>query len=331
MEEIKEPVQLSLGNGKLNPAAAGYSRTPLHAFAELPSGLRHGWRTKQWEYWGVMTPDLVLGMTIAHLDYAATLQLYVFERATGKEITSDPLSIPPGSTAVLPNTLPPLTAVGTMGGLHLRFHDDDGGTHLRAESERVGVELYAPAAGDVLGVVVPWSDTRYQYTLKDVARGVSGTVSIDGRTYSAGGPGSFAVLDRGRGRWPYARRWNWAAGSGTVDGTRLGLQLGGRWTAGTPATENALIVDGALHHYDGELEFSYDLTDPQAPWHVRGDWIEATLTPFHRRVAATNAVLVASKTWQAFGTWSGSASAPDGTRYRLDGMQGWIEEARNRW
>ena len=217
-----------------------------------------------------------------------------------------------------------------MGGLHLRFHDDDGGTHLRAESPRVGVELYAPAEGDVLGVVVPWSDTRYQYTLKDVARRVSGTVTVDGREYPVG-KGAFAVLDRGRGRWPYSRRWNWAAGYGASGGTRLGLQLGGMWTEGTPATENALIVDGVLHHYDGELDFSYDLTDPHAPWQVRGNWIDATLTPFHRRFAATNVLAVASKTWQAFGAWSGWAAAPDGTRYGLEGVHGWIEEARNRW
>ena len=55
MEEIKEPVQLSLGDGKLNPAATGFARSPLHTFENLPQGLRHGWRTKRWEYWGVLT------------------------------------------------------------------------------------------------------------------------------------------------------------------------------------------------------------------------------------------------------------------------------------
>ena len=331
MDEITAPVDLGSPTGVLNPAAVGFSRAPLHR-TMLPSGVRGGWRSKRWEYWGVFTPDLVLGMTIAHLDYAATLQLYVLERSTGRELSVEPLKILPSYADVsLPDTLPPLTAFGAFGGTSLRFHDAGGGTRLQARSPRVSVDLTAEAAGDVLGVVVPWSGSRFQYTLKDVARRVQGTVSVDGTEFAVGALDSFAVLDRGRGRWPYSRRWNWGVGSGTVDGTRLGLQVGGKWTNGTPATENALIVDGRLHHYDGELSFDYDLADPQSPWHVRGPWIDAVLTPFHRRVAATNALVVSARTWQAFGTWSGTARTPDGTGYRLDGLGGWIEEARNRW
>ena len=331
MEEITTPVDLGSPAGVLNPAAVGFARSSLHR-PVVPSGAGGGWRTKRWEYWGIVTPDLVLGMTIAHLDYASTLQLYVLERGTGKEVSAEPLKLLPGFADVsVPDALAPLTAFGSFGGSTLRFHDADGGTYLHASSPRISAELFAPADGDVLGVVVPWSGRRYQYTLKDVARRVSGTVTVDGREYNVGGGNSFAVLDRGRGRWPYSRRWNWGVGSGTVDGTRLGLQFGGKWTAGTPATENALIVDGRLHHYDGELEFEYNLEDPASTWRVHGPWLDATLTPFHRRVSATNAVVIKAQVWQAFGTWRGTARTPDGTEYSLDGLTGWIEEARNRW
>lgn len=330
MDELTLPTDLATARGNLNPQAVGYSRTPLHRTA-LPGNTVSRMRTKRWEYWGVLTPDLALGLTIVNLGYAATLQIYVLDRATGEEISIEPLKILPGtSDIVLPDTLPPLTALGTVGDVTLRFHDDGGGTHLRARSPRVSVDLYAPAEGDVLGVVVPWSDRLFQYTLKDVARSVSGTVTVDGRTHEVGA-GAFAVLDRGRGRWPYRTKWTWGAGSGTVDGTRLGLQIGGQWTAGTPATENALIVDGRLHHYDGELEFEYDLTNPDSTWTVHGPWIDAVLTPFHRRTSATKLGVISSQIWQAFGSWTGTARTPDGTSYSLDGLTGWIEEAQHRW
>ena len=242
MDELTLPTDLTTARGTLNPGAVCYSRSPLHR-TPLPGGTVSRMRTKRWEYWGVLTPELALGMTIVNLGYAATLQIYVLDRATGQEISIEPLKILPGAAdIVLPDTLPPLTALGRVGDVTLRFHDDDGGTHLRARSPRVSVDLYAPAEGDVLGVVVPWSDRRFQYTLKDVARPVSGTVTVDGKVFAVGAD-AFAVLDRGRGRWPYRTTWTWGAGSGTVDGTRIGLQLGGQWTAGTPATENALIVE----------------------------------------------------------------------------------------
>ncbi|MBP3041969.1 DUF2804 domain-containing protein [Arthrobacter jiangjiafuii] len=330
MDELTLPTDLTTARGTLNPEAVGYSRTPLHR-TPLPGGPASRLRTKRWEYWGVLTPDLALGMTLVNLGYAASLQIYVLDRDTGKEISIEPLKILPSAADIqLPDTLPPLTALGSAGGVSLRFHDDDGGTHLRARSPRVEVDLYAAAEGDVLGVVVPWSENRFQYTLKDVARSVSGTVTVDGKTFTVG-EGAFAVLDRGRGRWPYRTTWTWGAGSGVVDGTRIGLQIGGQWTAGTPATENALIVDGRLHHYDGELEFTYDLNDPASTWTVHGPWIDAVLTPFHRRKSATKAVVISSEIWQAFGSWTGTARTPDGTSYSLDGLTGWIEEARHRW
>ena len=125
--------------------------------------------------------------------------------------------------------------------------------------------------------------------------------------------------------------WNWAAGSGIVDGHRIGLQLGGRWTAGTGMTENALIVDGVVDPMSTEVAWNYDLAHPDRPWRIQGDRVDATLTQFHARRAATNALVIASRAVQAFGEWSGWAAGSDGRRDRVDGIVGWAEEAKNRW
>ena len=69
-----------------------------------------------------------------------------------------------------------------------------------------------PTGHESLGVVVPWSDRLFQYTVKDVARPLSGSISVTGTSYDATG---WAVLDHGRGRWPYSLTWNWAAGLGS--------------------------------------------------------------------------------------------------------------------
>ena len=50
------------------------------------------------------------------------------------------------------------------------------------------------------------------------------TVTVDGVIHEVPEGQSWAVLDHGRGRWPYSVTWNWAAGYGSVAGRRVGLQ-----------------------------------------------------------------------------------------------------------
>jgi len=182
-----------------------------------------------------------------------------------------------------------------------------------------------------LSVVVPWSDNRFQYTVKDVSRPITGSVTIDGKRTNLEGGESWGVLDRGRGKWPYSLTWNWGAGSGIADGHHLGLQVGGKWTDGTGSTENAFFVDGHMTYWPEPVEWDYDKDDWNSPWRVAGANVDAVLTPFHVRDAVTNAGIIASATHQAFGVWSGEATDGQGSTYSLDGLVGWVEQAKNRW
>jgi hypothetical protein len=179
-----------------------------------------------------------------------------------------------------------------------------------------------------MGVVVPWSDRLFQYTVKDVCRPVTGRLEVGGTTYDATGWG---VLDHGRGRWPYAVSWNWAAGSGLVDGEVRGLQVGGRWTDGTGSTENALLVGTRVHKIHEDVRWTYDSGDWTRPWRMTGPRLDVTFTPFHVREATTELLVVSSRTHQCFGTFGGWADTDDGERLRVDGITGWAEEVRNRW
>lgn len=334
MEEITTPVDLVRPDGKLNPGAVGFTRRPLHSSGQLPVGIGHGWRTKRWEYWGISTDDFVLGLTIAHLDYAGILQAYYYDRNSGQEISQENLAVlPKAGTMTLPDTLPPFRASATIRDMRLRFEEmPDGRVVIWLQAPRLQAMLEVAPGEESLGVVVPWSEDRFQYTLKQPGRGISGTIEVDGESHTVDEASAHATLDRGRGRWPYSMTWNWGSGAGTDElGRRIGLQVGGKWTDGTGATENALFIDGKLLHRDGDLHFDYNTAAPEQPWTVTGDWLQATLTPFHTRKAQTNALIVSGTTYQAFGSWSGWATTPDGESVSLDGLTGWIEEASNRW
>jgi hypothetical protein len=324
LPEITTPIDLCDDRGRLDRAAVGWSRVPLHR-----PNLRGWGRTKRWEYWGLVTDTHVVGLTISSLDYAGVEAVYVLDRATRKETVHE--ATVPLARGV---ALAPQSGVGTSrvsaGGVELEFVDSADGTRIHAMAPDVEIDVLAvrPPGHESLGVVVPWSDRLFQYTVKDVARPLSGSITVAGTAYDADG---WAVLDHGRGRWPYSLTWNWAAGSGTIDGEVRGLQLGGKWTAGTGSTENALLVGDRLHKLHDEVAWEYDARDWLRPWRIHGDRVEVTFTPFHERAARTNLLVVASETHQCFGHFSGWAADDSGERITLDGLVGWAEEARNRW
>jgi hypothetical protein len=229
--------------------------------------------------------------------------------------------------------LPDRSGVGRVevasGAVRVTIDQHPDGTALRATGGDVEIDLTMPlpSGHESLGVVVPWSTRRFQYTVKDVGRPVRGRFRVGSTWHDVPTAESFAVLDHGRGKWPYAITWNWAAGSGPG----RSVQLGGAWTDGTGSTENALVVDGRLHKIGDELRWRYDRSDWLRPWRITGGRVDVTFHPFHERAARTNLGVVANETHQCFGHFTGWAATDDGERVDLDGLVGWAEEARNRW
>ncbi|MEZ5268833.1 MAG: DUF2804 family protein [Microthrixaceae bacterium] len=78
--ELTEPVDLCDVDGRrLNPAARGWSRSPLHT-----ANLRGLWgRNKRWDYWAVLAGDLAIAITYADVDYLGMATIWWADLATG--------------------------------------------------------------------------------------------------------------------------------------------------------------------------------------------------------------------------------------------------------
>lgn len=331
--ELTETVSLTSGDGRvLNRDAVGWARSPLVDASRLT---RRAWgRNKRWEYWNVTTPTHILALTISSLDYAAVHEVWVFDRVSQRTWGGSETAIP-GGGAVLPPNLGWGPAQARAGSLRIDIEPSDLGRRTRLRASAGGamsfdVTVARPDRHDCLAVVVPWSSRRFQYTVKDVALPAEGVLRIDGVEHEVPAGQSWAVLDHGRGRWPYDVRWNWGAGSGISDGRVIGVQLGGRWTDGTGSTENGILVDGHLHKISTNLRWDYDLGDPMQTWRVGGGGLDASFEPFYDKQSATNLGIVAGRTHQCFGHWSGRYAA-DGVDVEFAGILGWAEDVHNRW
>lgn len=327
LPEITEPVELCWPDGRLRPAAVGWSRTPLHE-----ARLRGRGRNKRWEYWGVMSPDVFLGVTVSDLDYAALHAVYVRTR-DGAEFRQ---------SALVPLSRVPFTDVCGTGPLHIRARELEIDIEHAPQSVelavatkdmRAEVVVARPPGHECLAVVVPWSERRFQYTVKENTLPARGWVEVRDHRWSLDDD-AWATVDHGRGRWPYRITWNWGSGSGLADGRVVGIQVGGTWTDRTGSTENAITLDGTVSYIGSDLVWEYDHRDWMRPWRVvdrRGGRLDLTFTPEAVRSESINAGVLANETHQAFGVWSGTIYDAGYEPMRVSDIRGWAEEVRNRW
>lgn len=335
--ELTEPVDECLADGRLNPEAIGWSRQPVHR-----CNLQGGWgRNKRWDYWCVTTDTHLFSLTYSNVDYLALMSAFVLDFASGITVGRD-MAVPFGLGAPLPETVGGGDMVFDRLGLRLAILEEDEGTRLQAGftakgGRRVDADILvsSPPGHETLSVVIPWGDTRFQFTSKHNTRPAVGEVRVGDVVYAFGPDNhAFGCLDYGRGRWPYRTHWNWGSASGYSGGRLVGLQLGGKWTDGTRATENALCIDGRLHKISEDLVWEYSTDDFQRPWRITtpvSDRVVLAFVPFYERSVRVNAGFAATEVHQCFGHYSGTVVTDDGDTIPVESVLGWAEEARMKW
>src|SRR5438034_712492 len=76
------PVALCRPDGRLDPAAVGWSRRPLHR-----CNLRGRWpRKKRWDFWGITTDTHFLAVTYGAADYLGTVAVAFLDYAVGRRV-----------------------------------------------------------------------------------------------------------------------------------------------------------------------------------------------------------------------------------------------------
>ena len=327
--ELTSPVNLCLPNGRLNPAAVGWSRRPLHH-----CHLRGRWlRKKRWNYWAITTKSHLFSATISHLDYAGLVFVYYADFAS-RQLTEVTKLLPFGWGCSMPDEVN-ADVVHSSSDFHLAMQQTDKGIALAvAVADFDGQPLTAhfditsPPRHETLNVVVPWNERTFQFTSKQNCLPATGTVMIGQQTTRFDGPQSFGCLDFGRGIWPRRCRWNWGSASGQQDGRTIGLNLGGQWTDGTGSTENGICVNGHLHKLSEDLTWRYSREDFMQPWHITAPSgaVELIFTPFMERLAASDVWLVRSEVHQMFGHYNGSITTATGERIVVRDLIGWAED-----
>lgn len=332
--EITRPVNLCGPDGRLNRAAIGWSRHPLHT-CNLPPGLE---RKKKWNYWAVTSDDLLFSATIADVERFQLAGAYLFHRATKRHIDKSVIVGP--ATIAIPET-PSGDMVIEHPDMTVSLTDEGAGTRIRVRAiDFGGMPLEADilvqrlAGHETLNVVIPWTDVQFQFTSKQNTLPASGYVRLGEETLEFAAP-SFGCLDYGRGVWPVDTLWNWGAASGIQAGHTVGLNLGGQWTDGTGMTENGICIDGRLTKISEDLVIEYDRDRWMKPWRIRTSEtgrIDLRFDPeFDRFTEQGSREAMFVSTHQMFGSYFGHVIPDSGERIEVNGLFGWIEDQEARW
>ncbi len=331
--ELTQPVSLCLDNGKLNREAVGWSRYPLHNCNLSGRPLRK----KKWNYWAFYTEQCLFSATLADLDYLGLAFIYFIDFETNfyHEFT---IPRPFGRGCNLGSYVDDdiifedkkinmdFLTVGNQTEVKVNCPDFKGDV-LLAE-----LKASRPPNHETLNVVIPWSERQFQFTSKQNALPVKGSIKIGSKIYDM--EGGFGCLDYGRGIWPFSSFWNWASASGMYGDHTIGLNFGAGWTEGTGMNENGISVDGKLSKISEDIVFEYNERNYSYPWNIRtklSDQVNVTFKPFFKRAAKNRVLFIGSKMAQLFGRFSGTVKDEAGSVYEFENLPGWTEEHHARW
>jgi hypothetical protein len=330
--ELTHSVDLCDARGRLNPAAVGWSRTPL-----VRANLTGHWlRKKRWNFWNWIAPRFVLSVTVADIDYAAFCEVSFTDFETKQSVSATALRRP-GSLA-LPGDVERSIAFSSQT-IEYRNVNDGGDLTVTVRAAAKGAPIAAdfvvtkPRHHESLNIVVPWSPSRFQLNSKHNTLPCTGQISVGGKQYAMRPEECHAVQDFGCGVWPYRSFWNWAVATGVQGGTLVGVNMGGKWTTGTGVNENGLCIDGRLYKVMEDLVWTYDPNDWMHPWRVcatHSRMIDLTFEPVVARTSRLSLGLLRTGGVCCFGRWHGTIRF-DGNELQVHSLVGWAEEFEHRW
>lgn len=290
----------------------------------------------QFQFIGINTPELILGVAIVDLKWVSNTFAYCYEKTTGnfEEFSFlSPLAIA-SSFSPQPNNGSSSFEQG-KNNISMSVIEQQRRLHISFGSA-LAADVFIDESGYNSVPMMPLSlcsRAGYQgwvFTQKANALPATGRIDWRGQTYELGDQ-SLAGVDWSGG---YMRRetfWNWGSLSCYLaDGRRLGFNLAAGVNE-TGVSENILWLEDKPFKID-MVNFEYERYQPDEDWSMTSadQMIALRFTPVGRRCEKVNAGLIASNFVQNFGLFYGQINLPDET-ITLDGAWGFSEDHYAKW
>ena len=326
-----------------NIAEPGFARRllPVYSRKAIKAGVM---RIKEWDYYLISNGRSALALTVADNGYMGLNSISFIDLENLWQQTASPMSIMPLGRRHLPESSSTGDVAVTGRGYSMSFRHIVGGRKLDFRMENFSGGM--PISGEIVLTHEPEESivmctpfrkkAHFYYNQKINCMRASGSVTVRGRQYTFEPDTAFAVLDWGRGVWPYHETWYWGSASGVAEGEPFGFNIGYGFGDTSAATENALFFAGKLHKLSRvtfNIPRSAGRLDYMAPWTFTSDdnRFEMDFKPVLDRSAVMDVKLLKSEQHQVFGLFSGTAVLDNGRSIKLRDFPGFAERVENKW
>ncbi|WP_395644698.1 DUF2804 domain-containing protein [Terricaulis sp.] len=299
-------------------------------------------RTKEWDYYCVLTDRYGLALTVADNDYLGFLAVTWLDFEKRSFVSEEALLPFPLGGMDMPASADRGDVECSDAKLEIAYRHVDGGREISvsapgfANGQGLSGKLFLEQPPmDRMTIATPFAGAprSFYYNQKINCLRARGAVAVGTQSFAFEPDSAFGVLDWGRGAWTYDNTWYWASASGIAEGRVFGFNLGYGFGDTSAATENMLFVDGRAHKLS-DVEFHMPPGAPDsAPWRFTGsdNRLDLKFTPILDRASRANIGIVESDQHQVFGRFNGYVVLDDGARLSVENLIGFAEKVRNRW
>lgn len=284
----------------------------------------------QFHFIGVAGEELMAGVAVVDLKYAANAFFYVLDRKQGLLTEEKKTTLSHNQVSIAPFPESPASRFKTQD-LSILLTGDT----VIVRGKKIRMELTLDTAHTTPLRICTRSGYRgWTYTQKTSPVGVSGFIEWCGKKIALSSPGYMGIVDWTGGFMRRETFWNWASGAMVLpDGKTLGFNF----SCGTNETgfnENVFWVDGHQTR-TGPVHFRFMENDFRGVWTIQSSdgKVDLVFYPETHRTETINAVVFASKFTQIMGAFDGRLStdqdATNGIFFKK--CPGWAEDHYAKW
>ncbi|MEF9960059.1 MAG: DUF2804 domain-containing protein [Niameybacter sp.] len=328
--------------GKLNEVGYATSLVLEYSREDIQASK---WRIKEWDYYLMMNKSYGAALTIADNGYMGLVSVSILDFKNRRYHTKSHMV--PFTFGKL--ALPKSSKKGDIRYVdeHVELYIFNGkeGRRLRCYMKNFNQEkpfecefLLTNPPKDSMVIATPFKgkSNAFYYNQKIVGMSAHGYAKTDKLFCTFRQSEAQALLDWGRGVWPYDSTWYWGAAMGKVNDKNFGFNIGYGFGDTSAASENMLFYEGIAHKLE-EVRFHIPELEGKvnylAPWKFTSSdgRFEMIFKPILDRKDHAGGGFIVSDQHQVFGKYSGKVLLDDGTLINIEEVLGFAEKVHNKW